>query len=181
MTGSNYAPRPAEITVREISAMLADRIDSVCRSQGLEGARMNGTLTPRNLTRNDRNPGSFVIMLSGQRQGRWDEYATGDFGDALDLVAYINFGWVDRTSKAEALTWAKRFLGVWDRSHMVPAHSRKLEAARREMEANTAKAQRLADTRQEKDRRSAKAMMLLALDRIIDAPGEGEADFRCAA
>lgn len=171
MTGSNYAPRPAEITVREISAMLADRIDSVCRSLGLDGARVNGALTPRNPTRNDRNPGSFVIMLSGQRQGRWDEYATGDFGDALDLVAYINFGRVDRTSKAEALTWAKRFLGVGDHTHMDPAHSRKLEAARREMEANTAKAQRLADTRQEKDRRSAKAMMLGANELAPGQPG----------
>lgn len=171
MTGSNYAPRPAEITVREISAMLADRIESVCRALGLDGRAMNGALTPRNPTRNDRNPGSFVIMLSGARQGRWDEYATGDFGDALDLVAYIQFGRVDRTAKAEALTWAKRFLGVGDHTHMDPAHSAKLEKARREMEANTARAQRLADGRQEKDRSSAKAMLLGAQELAPGLPG----------
>lgn len=160
MTGSNQYGRPAEITVREISAMLADRIESVCRALGLDGARVNGALTPRNPTRNDRNPGSFVIQLSGQRQGRWDEYATGDFGDALDLVAYIQFGRIDRTAKAEALIWAKRFLGIGDHRHMDPAHLAKLKAARDEMEAQTAKAQRLADERQEKDRRSAQGMLL---------------------
>ncbi|MGQ3041430.1 MAG: DUF7146 domain-containing protein [Brevundimonas sp.] len=171
MTASNFAPRPAEITVREISAMLADRIESVCMALGLDGAKVNGALTPRNPTRNDRNPGSFVIMLHGPRQGRWDEYATGDFGDALDLVAYINFGRVDRTSKAEALIWAKRFLGVGDHTHMDPAHSRKLEAARREMEANTARAQRLADARQEKDRSSARAMVFGAQELAPGLPG----------
>ena len=170
----DYRPnvgRAPEITVREISAMLADRIDSVCRALGLTGAIVQGALLPRNPTRNDRNPGSFVIQLSGQRQGRWDEYATGDWGDALDLVAYIQFGRVDRASKREALTWAKRFLGVGDASHMDPVHSAKLRAAREEMERNTERAQALALTNMAKDRRRAQAMFLEAKPLAPGLPG----------
>ena len=70
MNAPNIQGRPPEISVREISVMLADRIEGVCRSLGLSGPVVQGALTPRNPTRNDRNPGSFVIHLAGQKQGR---------------------------------------------------------------------------------------------------------------
>ena len=170
----NYRPnvgRPPEISVREVSAMLADRIESVCRALGLSGAVIQGAMTPLNPTRNDRNPGSFVIHLSGPKQGRWEEYATGDYGDTVDLVAYINFGRIDRTSKREAMIWAKRFLGIGDASHMDPAHSAKLRAARETMEENTARAEALALANQAKDRRRAQAMFLEAKPLAPGLPG----------
>lgn len=170
----NYRPnvgRPPEISVREVSAMLGDRIESVCRSLGLSGMVIQGAMTPLNPTRNDRNPGSFVIHLAGPKQGRWDEYATGDYGDTLDLVAYINFGRTDRTAKREAMIWAKRFLGIGDASHMDPAHSAKLRAARETMEQNTARAEGLALANQAKDRRRAQAMFLEAKPLAPGLPG----------
>lgn len=165
------AGRPAEISVREISAMLAERMRSVCDALGLTGPVIQGALTPRNPTRNDRNPGSFVIMLEGQKRGRWDEYATGDYGDALDLVAYIQFGRVDRTSKAEALRWAKRFIGIGDARHMDPAHHKKLAQARARMEEETARAEALATSNRDKDRRRAQAMFLEAQPLAPGLPG----------
>lgn len=171
MSISNYQARAPEISVREVSAMLADRIESVCRALGLAGPIIQGAMTPLNPTRNDRNPGSFVIYLSGPKQGRWDEYATGDYGDTVDLVAYINFGRIDRTSKREAMIWAKRFLGIGDASHMDPAHSAKLRAARETMEQNTARAEALALANQAKDRRRAQAMFLEAKPLAPGLPG----------
>lgn len=171
MSISNYQGRPPEISVREVSAMLADRIESVCRALGLSGTVIQGAMTPLNPTRNDRNPGSFVIHLSGPKQGRWDEYATGDYGDTVDLVAYINFGRIDRTSKREAMIWAKRFLGIGDASHMDPAHSAKLRAAKETMEQNTARAEALAMANQAKDRRRAQAMFLEAKPLAPGLPG----------
>lgn len=170
----HYRPnlgRAPDISVREVSAMLADRIESVCRALGLSGAIIQGAMTPLNPTRNDRNPGSFVIYLSGPKQGRWDEYATGDYGDTVDLVAYINFGRTDRTAKREAMIWAKRFLGIGDASHMDPAHSAKLRAARETMEQNTARAEALALANQAKDRRRAQAMFLEAKPLAPGLPG----------
>ncbi|WP_298161111.1 hypothetical protein [Brevundimonas sp.] len=165
--------RPPEITVREISTMLADRIDRVCAALGLDGHIVQGGLLPLNPTRHDRKPGSFVIQLSGTRQGRWDEYATGEYGDALDLVAYVNFGgWpISREAKAEALRWGKRFIGIGDHTHMDPKAAAKLKAARETMEENTARAEALALSNRDKDRRGAQRMFLEAQPLEPGLPG----------
>ena len=171
MNTPNIQGRPPEISVREISALLASQIQSLCASLGLKGHVIQGALVPRNPTRNDKNPGSFVINLSGQRQGKWDEYATGEFGDALDLVAYIHFGRVDRVSQREALIWAKRFLGIGDHRHMDPAHAKKLRQAKEAMEIATERAEGMALANRDKDRRRCQAMFLGAQPLEPGTPG----------
>ncbi|HBI20890.1 MAG TPA: hypothetical protein DDY79_16585, partial [Brevundimonas sp.] len=171
MNAPNIQGRPPEISVREISALLASQIQSLCASLGLRGHVIQGALVPRNPTRNDKNPGSFVINLSGQRQGKWDEYATGEFGDALDLVAYIHFGRVDRVSQREALIWAKRFLGIGDHRHMDPAHAKKLRQAKEAMEIATERAEGMALANRDKDRRRCQAMFLGAQPLEPGTPG----------
>ncbi|MBU1522097.1 MAG: hypothetical protein KJ728_11830 [Alphaproteobacteria bacterium] len=171
MNAPNIQGRPPEISVREISALLASQIQSLCASLGLKGHVIQGALVPRNPTRNDKNPGSFVINLTGQRQGKWDEYATGEFGDALDLVAYIHFGRVDRVSQREAVIWAKRFLGIGDHRHMDPAHARKLAKAREAMEIATERAEGMALANRDKDRRRCQAMFLGAQPLEPGTPG----------
>lgn len=172
MNAPNIQGRPPEISVREISTLLASQIQSLCASLGLKGHVIQGALVPRNPTRNDKNPGSFVINLTGQRQGKWDEYATGEFGDALDLVAYIHFGRVDRVSQREAVIWAKRFLGIGDHRHMDPAHARKLAKAREAMEIATERAEGMALANRDKDRRRCQAMFLGA--QTLEIPGRHE-------
>lgn len=171
MNAPNIQGRPPEISVREISALLASQIQSLCASLGLRGHVIQGALVPRNPTRNDKNPGSFVINLSGPRQGKWDEYATGEFGDALDLVAYIHFGRVDRVSQREALIWAKRFLGIGDHRHMDPAHAKKLRQAKEAMEIATERAEGMALANRDKDRRRCQAMFLGAQPLEPGTPG----------
>jgi hypothetical protein len=50
---------------------------------------------------------SLAVYLSGARQGRWADYATGEYGDALDLVAHTMFS----GDKRQAVQWSLRWLG----------------------------------------------------------------------
>lgn len=108
--------RPIEISAAEIASMLGDRIEGLCDALALAGPTVNGGLLPLNPTLADRKPGSFVIQLQGNKRGRWEDYAVGHYGDALDLVVYVMFGgWpITREGKAEALRWGKRWLGIGD-------------------------------------------------------------------
>ncbi len=52
-----------------------------------DGKVRNGEWIARNPTRNDRNPGSFMINT---RTGKWSDFATGDRGgDVVSLYAYL--------------------------------------------------------------------------------------------
>jgi hypothetical protein len=58
-------------------------------------------LNPR---RNDRRPGSFKINV---RNGRWADFATGDGGDPVSLVAYV-----ENCSQSDAAIWLAQMLGL---------------------------------------------------------------------
>lgn len=51
---------------------------------------------------------SLSVSMSGARRGRWKDFASGDGGDMLDLVAGALCG----GSKADAIQWAKQWLGL---------------------------------------------------------------------
>jgi len=70
--------------------------NSLCRerflsllSQWLPTGKLRGSeWVSRNPTRNDRNPGSFMINVNS---GLWSDFATGDRGgDPISLYAYLN-------------------------------------------------------------------------------------------
>src|SRR5688572_8922597 len=50
---------------------------------------------------------SLKVIVGGPKRGHWDHYAASKHGDMLDLVEYVN-----RCAKAEAIGWARRFLGL---------------------------------------------------------------------
>ncbi len=50
---------------------------------------------------------SMVVHLSGDRQGQWHDFEKGEGGDLLDLFAAVH-----RTSLADAMDEARRYLGV---------------------------------------------------------------------
>lgn len=57
----------------------------------------------------DGSPGqSLAIHIHGPRAGVWHDFATGEAGDALDLVAAVLF----RGDTRAAMDWARRWLGV---------------------------------------------------------------------
>lgn len=165
--------RPIEISAAEIATMLADRIESLCDALQLAGHTVNGGLLPLNPTRADRKAGSFVIQLQGNKRGRWEDYAVGHYGDALDLIVYVMFGgWpITREGKAEALRWGKRWLGIGDSGRIGPDDSKRLRAAKAAMDDQRSRAEGLALAAQDKNRRSAQAMFLAAQPLAAGLPG----------
>lgn len=165
--------RPIEISAREISDLLAQRISGVCDALALTGHEVQGNLVPLNPTRHDRKAGSFVVTLGTNKQGRWEDYAVGHYGDALDLVAYVMFGgWpITRESKAEALRWAKRWLGIGDSGRISPEAGARMQKARAAMDEARSKAEGMALAAQDKNRRSAQAMFLAAQPLAPGLPG----------
>lgn len=53
---------------------------------------------------------SLSVHLFGARAGVWSDFAAGEVGDALDLVAGVLY----RGDKRAALAWARRWLGLGD-------------------------------------------------------------------
>lgn len=114
--------------------------------------------------RPDRHVGSFVIWIDGPKAGRWNDYATGDHGDLLDLIA-LNMGSDLKTAFREA----RSFLGLQADSPE--------DIARRKIAADRARAQRAeADRKAREDRaRAAKrafALWLSGQERIAGTPVE---------
>jgi len=73
-----------------------------------EARQLDGTrVQPRNPTRPDQHGGSFTIWMRGPNAGAWKDYATGDKGDVLDLVAYCKGG-----GRSEAVRWSLDWLGL---------------------------------------------------------------------
>lgn len=55
-----------------------------------KGEKRGNEWVAPNPTRNDKNPGSFTIKISGAGAGVWKDYATGDGGaDLISLYAYL--------------------------------------------------------------------------------------------
>jgi hypothetical protein len=54
---------------------------------------------------------SLAVTLWGPKQGRWFDYAAGEGGDALDLVAGVKFA----GDKREAFRWARDWLNLPER------------------------------------------------------------------
>tara|TARA_R110002074_G_scaffold21173_5_gene66080 strand:+ start:37 stop:1212 length:1176 start_codon:yes stop_codon:yes gene_type:complete len=142
-----------KIEIRDMSNMLADRIDAVVRHLSLDAVPSyvsQNCLYPLNPTRADTNPGSFYIYLAGEKRGSWYDRATGDHGDALDLVAYVDF---NRDLK-KAYKWGLTWLGLSDVSapevHQ-RANDARLARARREKEA---------EAKAKKTRKAAQALWL---------------------
>lgn len=63
---------------------------------------------------------SLSVHLFGTRAGVWSDFASGDAGDALDLVAGVLF----RGDIAAALTWSRQWLGLGD-DRAAPAQQRR--------------------------------------------------------
>lgn len=51
---------------------------------------------------------SMAIHRGGPKTGVWSDFSAGTGGDALDLIAAVNFG----GDKKQALAWARRWLGI---------------------------------------------------------------------
>ena len=152
---------PADrITPAEISLALAGRIHDLVHRIVPGGQVIGGEWVVRNPTRHDRNPGSFRIHLEGQNRGVWVEFATGEGGDALGLVAYVLYGGGIKS----AIEWAKSYLGITDQTP--PAAVR----AAIPPPADDAAAEAEEARRREWKRKLAVRIYLDAQERLADTP-----------
>ncbi len=121
----------------DLSAMLAGDIGSVA-AHLLPAGRRDGPHWRCGGV--DGSPGqSLAVHISGSRAGIWHDFATGESGDALDLVASVLF----RGSKKDAMDWARRWLNV-EAGKPVPPPRRPPEAVQRSDQAEAEARQRKA-------------------------------------
>lgn len=154
-------------SIAEIKDMLIAQVDQVAHHYAPPVPTSytdRGRYFTLNPGRIDNSVGSFVIDLAGPRAGTWRDYATGQHGDLIDLIA-LNLG----CSTVDALREARSFLGL---NVADPATVRQREKA-----AAEARARREAAERKRKDMRRraadrAFALWLGAQERIAGTPVE---------
>lgn len=104
-------PNRAGSPARDLSQQLADRAEAVCRHYLSNGRRSGGYWIVGD-TGNAKGR-SLYVRLTGPSQGRgargkWQDSATADHGDLLDLIAARE----GHRSLTETLAEARRFLGM---------------------------------------------------------------------
>lgn len=102
----------------KISHALGERMERLGRDL-FPAARRAGNLLRVGGTDGERGQ-SLAIQLTGPRAGKWCDYATGEHGDALDLIRAVR-----RCDLREALAWARGWLGVDERSEPRPPPPRR--------------------------------------------------------
>lgn len=107
-------------TAAELSAELASRIEQLAGELLPAATNTSGTLAVGS-TRGERGQ-SLRIFLRGSRRGRWRDFADGNRGDALDLVAHCLF----HGDLKRAYAWAVDWLGL-SRARPAPNQRPRLE------------------------------------------------------
>lgn len=98
----------------ELSAMLAQRMPDLARELLPAGRRQGRELVCGDI---HGSPGrSFSVCLYGEKAGRWSDFATGEAGDALKLVAACLFS----GDQKQAYRWSLRWLGIAENGPATP-------------------------------------------------------------
>lgn len=97
----------------DLAEALATRIDDLVPHLLPRARRSGGYFHVGSV---DGEPGySLYIHRRGERAGAWTDAAASQFGDALDLIAGVL-----RCDLREAMTWARRYLGIDDGKPWTP-------------------------------------------------------------
>ncbi len=161
-------PRRQTYSIDEIKGMLLDRCTDVAMHYAPPAPGSlpveKGQYFTLNPGRADRSIGSFVVFVDGLKKGRWNDYATGDHGDLIDLIA-LSLG----CSLQDALREARSWLGLaWDSPEDTARRKAAAErAARLAEEARTKGAEQ-----RERRRKGALALWLSAEAQIRGTPVE---------
>lgn len=148
--------------------MLTQRVDEVAHyyAPPCSGSHVDkGLYFTLNPGRADKSVGSFWITLkAGRWQGHWQDKATGDGGDLLDLIALAMS--CDMTG---AIKEAKLYLGLMADT---PADAKRREEAAEKSRAHRAEADRLSRLKAKDRARQAQAIWLSAQAKIAGTPVE---------
>jgi hypothetical protein len=139
----------------ELARMLGARMATLAPELLPGGRREGAEWVAGDLT---GGPGrSLSVRITGAKAGVWQDFATGEGGDALALVAAVHY----RGDMGQAMRWARAWLGLGhDMPRTTPAERRAAD------ERREAEAAREAEGR----RRAAVALFLEARERIAGTP-----------
>lgn len=124
------------LAVRDIEAMLEDRMERLARELLPAGIKRGREYVVGSL--GGEQGDSLSICISGGKCGWWKDFASGESGDALGLVAAVLF----RSDVRKAVAWAKSWLNL---THLDPpaVQRHRIEArAQQERKAAEAEAER---------------------------------------
>lgn len=153
------------VSLDEIKDALLAQIDRVADHYAprAPGAYVRGhdyfTLNPG---RADRSVGSFVVHIGGPKAGRWNDFATGQHGDLIDLIA-LSRG----CDLKAAVIEARAFLGL---DTETPELRRQREQAAARARARRAEAERDAARALERRQKAAAALWLSGEAKIEGTP-----------
>jgi hypothetical protein len=101
------------VKAADLSRLLAEHVDQLA-AELLSGGHREGREWRAGSVSGE--PGaSLQLHLTGDRRGRWCDYAADQHGDLLDLIgASLDLGTVD------AMAWARRWLGIEDGEAVIP-------------------------------------------------------------
>ena len=156
-------------TLDEIKDRLLGQIDSVVAHYApyAEGSFTDkGKYFTLNPGRADKSVGSFVIRMDGKDAGRWNDYATGSFGDILDLINLAMHG-EGTPNNAATIKEARAWLGLDTES---PEVRRAREKAAEQGRARRAQADRDAEKKRARRRRWAQRLWLGGVAELRDTP-----------
>lgn len=159
--------RRQHVSIEEIKAMLTARAADVAQHYAppAPGSYLEkGGWWTLNPGRADRSVGSFVVWVSGPKMGQFRDFASGDYGDLLDLIR-LQLG----CSAADALREARGFLGL--QADDPAAARRRAEAIER---GRKLRAEAMAQARAEAARRAkqARAIWLSGREGLRGTPVE---------
>lgn len=124
-----------------IKGQLQDRIREVCARLLPDGKEESGQRVSFNPIEGDYVPGrlpALKIRLRGGVVGAWKDWRSGEAGDVIKLVAYLN-----RTDTAGALVWARDFLGLRAMTRADRENMRLIEAKKRARREHDDQARRI--------------------------------------
>lgn len=154
-----------QVSIEDIKDRLLDRLDLVVQAYvrpGADSYTARGRLFALNPGRADRSVGSFCVTMGGAKAGRWNDYATGDRGDVLDLIRLSL-----SCSAADAIKEARAFLGLDTES---PEVKTKRDAAAAEAKRQRAAADASAKRDAEKRQKWAQGLWFSAQEKILGTP-----------
>ena len=161
-------------TVEEIKDRLLAQIDQVVHHYAPPAAGAytdKGLYFTLNPGRADRSVGSFCVHMSGSKAGRWNDYATGQRGDLVDLIA-LSLG----LSLSDAFREARAFLGL---EHETPEVRRQREGAAKAAKERRKEAEQKAAWEARRKAKQALALWLSADPKIGGTPVEYYLRRRC--
>lgn len=154
-----------QVTIDEIKDRLLAQLDAVVDRYAppAKGAYTNkGRFFTLNPGRADRSVGSFCVWMRGQKAGRWNDYATGDHGDILDLIRLSL-----SCDAAQAIREAREFLGL---DHETPELKRQRDEAAQKAKARRAAAERAERAEAARMRRAAYGLWMSAQADLTGTP-----------